>query len=115
MKYKGRTFTNGRSLANAITRDMNQQVERRVRQAAASSGVRIRKVHKGFEIEGDAKILGVGNGNPATAEIDTATQRMAFNGKAMVIIQAGKTIGKIKLIAKSEGMNDVPLSLNLIQ
>lgn len=68
-----------------------------------------------FEIEGDAKILGVGNGNPATAEIDTATQRMAFNGKAMVIIQAGKTIGKIKLIAKSEGMNDVPLSLNLIQ
>lgn len=54
MKYKGRTFTNGRSLANAMTRDMNQQVERSVRQAAALSGVRVRKTHKGFEVEGDA-------------------------------------------------------------
>ena len=54
MKYKGRTFTTGRSLANAMTRDMNQQVERTVRQAAASSGVRVRKTHKGFEVEGDA-------------------------------------------------------------
>ena len=54
MKYKGRTFTTGRSLANAMTRDMNQQVERTVRQAAVSSGVRVRKTHKGFEVEGDA-------------------------------------------------------------
>ena len=54
MKYKGRTFTNGRSLANAMTRDMNQQVERSVRQAAALSGVRVRKTHNGFEVEGDA-------------------------------------------------------------
>jgi hypothetical protein len=53
MKYKGRTFTNGRSLANAMTRDMNQQVERTVRQAAASSGVRVRKTLKGFDVEGD--------------------------------------------------------------
>ena len=54
MKYKGRTFTNGRSLANAMSRDMNQQVDRTVRQAAAASGVRVRKTHRGFEVEGDA-------------------------------------------------------------
>lgn len=54
MKYKGRTFTNGRSLADAMNRDMNQQIERSVRQAAASSGVRVRKTHKGFEVDGDA-------------------------------------------------------------
>lgn len=55
MKYNGRTFTNGRSLANAMTRDMNQQIERKVRQAAAASGVRVRKSHKGLEVEGDAE------------------------------------------------------------
>lgn len=54
LKYKGRTFTNGRSLANAMTRDLNQEVERKLRQAASSSGLRVRKTHKGLEVEGDA-------------------------------------------------------------
>ena len=54
LKYKGRTFTNGRSLANAMTRDFNQEVERKLRQAASSSGLRIRKTDKGLEVEGDA-------------------------------------------------------------
>lgn len=54
LKYNGRTFSNGRSLANAMTRDFNNEVERKVRRAAAASGVRVRKTHKGLEIEGDA-------------------------------------------------------------
>jgi len=53
MKYKGRTFTNGRSLANAMSRDFNQEIERKVRQAASASGLRVRKTHNGLEIEGD--------------------------------------------------------------
>lgn len=55
MKYKGKTFTNGRLMANAMTRDLNQKIERSVRQAAAASGVRVRKTQKGFEVEGDAE------------------------------------------------------------
>ncbi len=54
IKYKGRTFTNGRSLAQAMNRDMDKQIERRIRQAAAASGVRVRKTPKGFEVEGDS-------------------------------------------------------------
>ena len=54
MKYKGRTFTNGRSLANAMNRDLTNEIERKVRQAASASGVRVRKTHNGLEIEGDA-------------------------------------------------------------
>lgn len=54
LKYKGRTFTNGRSLANAMTRDLNAEIERKVRQAASASGVRVHKTHQGFEVEGDA-------------------------------------------------------------
>ena len=53
IKYKGRTFSSGQSLANAIKRDFNQSIERKIRQAAASSGTRVCKTSKGFEIEGD--------------------------------------------------------------
>lgn len=43
IRYKGRTFTSGRALADAMTRDINQAVERKVRQAATSAGARVRK------------------------------------------------------------------------
>lgn len=61
-----------------------------------------------FKISGDAKIIGVGNGDPSSHEPDKsvagAWQRSAFSGKCQVIIQAGKTSGTIKLEAKSNGL-----------
>ncbi|MEN9322711.1 MAG: hypothetical protein RL699_491 [Bacteroidota bacterium] len=61
-----------------------------------------------FTISGDAKIIGVGNGDPSSHEPDKCAdgmwQRNAFNGKCQVIIQAGKTPGKIILEAKSNGL-----------
>lgn len=61
-----------------------------------------------FSISGDAKIIGVGNGDPSSHEPDKCTdgmwQRSAFNGKCQVIIQAGKTSGNIKLEAKANGL-----------
>lgn len=52
MKY------NGRSLANAMNRDIEQSIERELRRVASVSGARIRKTYKGFEIEGNPKNLG---------------------------------------------------------
>ena len=61
-----------------------------------------------FYLTGDAKIIGVGNGDPSSHEPDKcdvgAWQRSAFNGKCQVIIQAGKTIGNVKLEVKSNGL-----------
>ncbi|TRW98820.1 hypothetical protein FNJ84_04510 [Paracoccus sp. M683] len=57
IKYNGRTFFSGQSLANAITRDMNQSIGRQVRQAAAASNTSVRKTTKDFEIKGDAADL----------------------------------------------------------
>lgn len=54
IKYKGRSFSSGQSLANAMQRDMNQAVERKIRSAASASGTRVRKTSKGFVVEGDA-------------------------------------------------------------
>ena len=61
-----------------------------------------------FNIIGDAKIIGVGNGDPSCHELDKcddgAWQRSAFNGKCQVIIQGGKTPGIIKFEAKAAGL-----------
>jgi beta-galactosidase len=61
-----------------------------------------------FSINGDAKIIGVGNGDPSSHEADKIFngnwQRHLFNGKCQVIIQAGKTPGAIKFEAKSDSL-----------
>ncbi|PZX62843.1 beta-galactosidase GalA [Hydrotalea sandarakina] len=61
-----------------------------------------------FSVTGDAKIIGVGNGDPSSHEpdkcIDGAWQRSAFNGKCQFIIQAGTTPGLIKVTASAEGL-----------
>ncbi|UPT71628.1 MAG: DUF4982 domain-containing protein [Flavobacterium sp. JAD_PAG50586_2] len=70
-----------------------------------------------FSISGDAKIIGVGNGDPSSHEADKCVdgmwQRSAFSGKCQVIIQAGKTAGSIKLEAKANGLISASTTINL--
>ena len=60
-----------------------------------------------FKIEGDGKIIGVGNGDPSSHEpdkcADGAWQRSLFNGKCQVIIQSGTKPNMIKFEAKATG------------
>jgi beta-galactosidase len=68
-----------------------------------------------FTLIGDAKIIGVGNGDPSSHEADKCPdglwERNAFNGKCQVILQAGKTAGTIKLEAKSNGLKTSTITL----
>ena len=61
-----------------------------------------------FELEGDATIIGVGNGDPSSHEPDKyaagAWQRRLFNGKCQVIIQSGTKPGIIHFDAKAAGL-----------
>jgi beta-galactosidase len=57
-----------------------------------------------FSIEGPGKIIGTGNGNPTSYEPDKASQRMAFNGYCLVLIQTNKQAGEIRLKASSENL-----------
>jgi len=57
-----------------------------------------------FSIEGPGKIIGTGNGNPTSYEPDKASQRMAFNGYCLVLIQSEKQSGEIRLKATSENL-----------
>lgn len=70
-----------------------------------------------FTISENAKIIGMGNGDPSSHEADTCKegnwQRSAFNGKCQVIIQSGKNVGDIKLEAKSNGLKSGAVLLQL--
>jgi len=55
-----------------------------------------------FSIEGPGRIIGTGNGNPTSYEPDKASQRMAFNGYCLILVQSYKKAGEIKLKASSE-------------
>lgn len=61
-----------------------------------------------FTIKGDAKIIGVGNGDPSSHEIDKCAdgkwQRSLFNGKCQLMIQAGKTSSVIVFEASSDSL-----------
>jgi beta-galactosidase len=61
-----------------------------------------------FTLTGDGKIIGVGNGDPSSHEpdkcIDGKWQRRLFNGKCQIILQAGTSISKIKLEAKTDSV-----------
>lgn len=54
LKYKGRRFTSGRSLARALERDFKTAVEKEVRHAAGASGLTVRKTAEGLEVTGEA-------------------------------------------------------------
>lgn len=70
-----------------------------------------------FKLTGDAKILGVGNGDPSSHEPDQCKngewQRTAFNGKCQVILQAGKTSGAVTLEVQADGLASKPLRLTI--
>ncbi len=61
-----------------------------------------------FNLVGDAKIIGAGNGDPSSHEpdkcADGAWQRSLFNGKCQVIIQSGTKPGIVKFEANAAGL-----------
>ena len=53
LKFKGRTFSSGRSLAQAMEREAKKEIEKQVRRAASSAGASVRKTSKGLEVTAD--------------------------------------------------------------
>jgi beta-galactosidase len=65
-----------------------------------------------FHVEG-GKLLGVGNGDPASHDSDLADQRSLFSGYALIIIQAPRNPGRITLTADSPGLTTAMSTLNV--
>ena len=68
-------------------------------------------------LSGNAKIIGVGNGDPSSHEPDKckdgAWQRSTFNGKCQVIIQSERKTGTVILEAKSTGLQSATTTFKL--
>ena len=65
-----------------------------------------------FEIEGEGKIVGVGNGNAMSLEPAKGHERRAFSGMCQVIIQSAGKKGNITLKASSLGLTDQKITIS---
>lgn len=66
-----------------------------------------------FEVEGDAKIIGVDNGNNYSDELHTGNTRSLYQGSALVILRAGKVGGKVVLKVTSDKYKTAKLQMML--
>ena len=56
-----------------------------------------------FQVEGSGKVVGVDNGNPVSHESFKASERKAFHGKCLLVIQSGDQPGIVKVTASIAG------------
>ena len=66
-----------------------------------------------FSLNGHASIAGVDNGSPFSLERFKDNRRKAFFGKCLVVVQAGNDEGEVNLKAKSIGLEDAELKLEI--
>ena len=64
-----------------------------------------------FEVKGAGQVGGVGNGDPSSHEPDKASQRRAFHGLCMLVVQAGEQPGRIEITASAPGLKPTRLAL----
>ena len=72
-----------------------------------------------FSLKGDARFIGVGNGDPSSHEPgkyfeNTGWQRKLFNGKCQAIIQGGKMAGLVRIEAASTGLSPASVDIKSI-
>jgi beta-galactosidase len=71
-----------------------------------------------FSVTGDARFIGVGNGDPSSHEADRCEpgqwQRRLFNGKCQIILQAGTSEDVVKVEVKPAGLFSASTTLNTI-
>jgi beta-galactosidase len=65
-----------------------------------------------FDLQGPAQLIGLDNGNVTSHEDYKATQRAAYNGLALAILQSTNQPGAIRLRASAPGLKDAVVTLN---
>ena len=64
----------------------------------------------GFKVEGQGKLIGVGNGDPNCPQSDKDPRRSLFSGLAQVIVQSTMRGGEIHIEAFKEGWDGPELT-----
>ena len=68
-----------------------------------------------FEVEGDARIVAVTNGDINSEELNVTDHRRLWNGSAMVILRAGQTPSKIIMRTSSDSFKTVTTKLQTVK
>jgi beta-galactosidase len=65
-----------------------------------------------FAVSGPGTVIGVGNGDPSCHEPDRATERSAFNGLCMAIVQSRRgEAGAVTVTVASDGLEPATVAL----
>jgi beta-galactosidase len=67
-----------------------------------------------FEVEGPARLLAVGNGNPTDHSSYQAPERRAFHGLLLVMIQSTDETGRVRVTALADGMEPVSIDIDVV-
>jgi beta-galactosidase len=68
-----------------------------------------------FSVDGDARIVGVINGDITSDELTVGSQRRLYNGTCAVILRATRHAGPVVLTATAPGMKPVTLRMQTAQ
>ena len=64
-----------------------------------------------FHLSGPATIAGVDNGDPINHEPFKADKHTVFHGLGLVVVNSGRSPGKIRLRAEADGLEPAEASL----
>ncbi|MCC4620374.1 DUF4982 domain-containing protein [Xanthomonas cassavae CFBP 4642] len=64
-----------------------------------------------FALRGPARLIGLGNGDPASHENDKGNSRRAFNGLCMALLQTTRAAGALVVEARAPGLPPARLAL----
>jgi len=67
-----------------------------------------------FQITGAGRLIGVGNGDPSSHEADKASQRRAFNGLCVAIVQSTRQAGQLSVQATSPGLESATTAVGCL-
>jgi beta-galactosidase len=62
-------------------------------------------------IDGPARVIGFGSGNPASHDNETDATHRVYHGRALAVIQSDGQPGKISIKATSPDLNDATMSI----
>ena len=67
-----------------------------------------------FEVSGAGRLIGTDNGNPTDDHPLTGSDRPAFKGRALAVVQSGRQAGEIHVTVSAEGLTSTQLTIRSV-
>jgi beta-galactosidase len=67
-----------------------------------------------FTVEGPARLLAVGNGNPTDHSSYQASERRAFHGLLLGLVQSADRVGPVRVTARAEGLEPSSVDITVV-